>query len=116
VVVQAAAHGLPSSVGTEYRAVANVVAECFWLRQLLLELSCPIDKATVVYYDNVSAFYLSTNPVHQRRTKHIEFDIHFIREQVALGHIRVNTRTHVPTICRYHDQGLAYDVIRGVSI
>ena len=43
----------------------------------------------VVYCDNVSAVYLSANPVHHRRTKHIELDIHFVREQVALGRIRV---------------------------
>jgi hypothetical protein len=37
-----------SSAEAEYRAVANAVAECSWLRQLLLELSCPVDKATIV--------------------------------------------------------------------
>nr|XP_020152324.2 uncharacterized mitochondrial protein AtMg00810-like [Aegilops tauschii subsp. strangulata] len=53
-----------SSAEAEYHAVANAVAECSWLRQLLRELSCPIDRATVVYCDNVSAVYLSANPVH----------------------------------------------------
>ena len=48
----------------------------------------------VVYCDNVSAVYLSANPVHHRRTKHIELDIHFVREQVALGRMWV---LHVPT-------------------
>ncbi|KAK1617271.1 hypothetical protein QYE76_022788 [Lolium multiflorum] len=67
-----------SSAEAEYRTVANVVAECTWLRQLLSELSCPVDKATVVFCDNVSAVYLFANPVHHRRTKHIELDIHFI--------------------------------------
>nr|XP_020164044.1 uncharacterized mitochondrial protein AtMg00810-like [Aegilops tauschii subsp. strangulata] len=47
-----------SSAEAEYRAVANAVAECPWLRQLLQELSCPVDRATVVYCDNVSAVYL----------------------------------------------------------
>ncbi|XP_071680045.1 uncharacterized mitochondrial protein AtMg00810-like [Lolium perenne] len=51
-----------SSAEAEYRAVANAVAECTWLRQLLSELSCPVDKATVVFCDNVSAVYLSANP------------------------------------------------------
>src|SRR3954471_14002977 len=31
-----------SSVEAEYRAVANVVAECTWLRQLLSELACSV--------------------------------------------------------------------------
>jgi histone deacetylase 1/2 len=89
-----------SSAEAEYRAVANAVAECTWLRQLLSELSCPVDKATVVFCDNVSAVYLSANPVHHRRTKHIELDIHFVREQVALGHVRV---LHVPTSQQFAD-------------
>jgi hypothetical protein len=69
-----------SSTEAEYRVVANVVIECSWLRQLLLELSCPVDKATIVNYYNISVVYLSANPVHHRRTKHIDLDIHFVRE------------------------------------
>jgi hypothetical protein len=42
----------------------------------------------------VSAIYMSTNPVQHRRTKHIEIDIHFVREKVSLGEVRV---LHVPT-------------------
>lgn len=55
----------------EYRAVDNAIAECCWLRQLLGELHCVIDKASVVFCDTISAVYLSANPVHHRRTKHI---------------------------------------------
>ncbi|XP_071736011.1 uncharacterized mitochondrial protein AtMg00810-like [Rutidosis leptorrhynchoides] len=52
-----------SSAKAEYRGVANVVSESCWVRNLLLELHCPIVKATLVYCDNVSAIYLSGNPV-----------------------------------------------------
>jgi hypothetical protein len=47
------------SAEAEYRAVA----EAYWLRQLLQELHTPLTKSTLVYYDNVSAVYLSTNPI-----------------------------------------------------
>jgi hypothetical protein len=83
-----------SSAEAEYRGVANVVSESCWLRNLLLELYCPIHKATMVYCDNVSAIYLSGNPVQHQRTKHIELDIHFVREKVARGQVRV---LHVPS-------------------
>lgn len=89
-----------SSAEAEYRAVANTVAECSWLRQLLQELHLDVPKATIVYCDNVSAVYLSANPVHHRRTKHIELDIHFVREQLALGRVRV---LHVPTAQQFAD-------------
>jgi hypothetical protein len=82
-----------SSAEAEYRAVANATTECIWLRQLLDELHCGISKATVVYCDNISAVYMSSNPVHHKRTKHIELDIHFVRERVQLGELRV---LHVP--------------------
>ncbi|XP_066380562.1 uncharacterized mitochondrial protein AtMg00810-like [Miscanthus floridulus] len=76
-----------SSAEAKYRAVANGVAEACWLRQLLHELHCPLRRVTVVYCDNVSAVYLSTNPVQHQRTKHVEIDLHFVCDRVALGEI-----------------------------
>jgi hypothetical protein len=52
-----------STVEAEYHAMANGMVEACWLRQLLQELHVPLSKSTLVYYDNVSAVYLSTNPV-----------------------------------------------------
>nr|GEW05432.1 ribonuclease H-like domain-containing protein [Tanacetum cinerariifolium] len=65
-----------SSVETEYRGVANVVAETAWIRNLLCELHTNLFTATLIYCDNVSAVYMSANPVQHQRTKHIEIDIH----------------------------------------
>ncbi|GKF00542.1 ribonuclease H-like domain-containing protein, partial [Tanacetum coccineum] len=59
-----------SSAEAEYRGVANAVAES--------ELHTPLFTATLVYCDNVSAVYMSANPVQHQRTKHIEIDIHFV--------------------------------------
>ena len=78
----------------EYRDVANVVRETCWIRNLLLELHCPIPTTTLVYCDNVSAVYLLGNPVHHQRTKHNETDIHFVREKIKRGEVRV---LHVPS-------------------
>jgi hypothetical protein len=89
-----------SCAEAEYRAVTNAVAECTWLRQLLGELDCPLEKAMVIFYDNVSACYMSSNPVHHKRTKHIELDVHFVREKVAVGECKV---LHVPTTQQFAD-------------
>jgi hypothetical protein len=89
-----------SSAEAEYRAVANGVAEASWLRQLLHELHSPLQRATLVYCDNVSAVYLSTNPVQHQRTKHVEIDLHFVRERVAAGDVRVLS---VPTTLQFAD-------------
>lgn len=78
-----------SSAEAEYRGVANAVTETNWLRKLLLEMDIPIPKATIFYCDNISAIYISSNPVQHQRTKHVEIDIHFVREKVALGQVKV---------------------------
>ncbi|GJT08687.1 ribonuclease H-like domain-containing protein [Tanacetum coccineum] len=84
----------------EYRGVANAVAETCWLRNLLRELHTPLSSATLVYCDNVSAVYLSCNPVQHQRTKHIEIDIHFVHDLVAAGQVRV---LHVPSRYQFAD-------------
>ncbi|GJQ91017.1 ribonuclease H-like domain-containing protein [Tanacetum coccineum] len=89
-----------SSAEAEYHGVANVVAETCWLRNLLRELPTHLSSATLVYYNNVSAAYLSCNPVQHQRTKHIEIDIHFVRDLVAVGQVRV---LHVPSRYQFAD-------------
>ncbi|GKA77017.1 ribonuclease H-like domain-containing protein [Tanacetum coccineum] len=83
-----------SSAEAEYRGIANSVAETCWLCNLLRELHNPLSFATLVYYDNVSAVYLSCNSVQHQRTKHIEIDIHFVHDLVIVGQVRV---LHVPS-------------------
>jgi len=89
-----------SSAEAEYRAVANAVAEASWLRQLLLELHVPLRRSTLVYCDNIITVYMASNPVQHQRTKHIEIDLHFVRERVAIGEVRV---LHVPTSLQFAD-------------
>jgi hypothetical protein len=76
------------------------VAEATWLRQLLHELQTPPSRCTLVYCDNISVMYLSTNPVQHQRTKHVEIDLHFIREKVVIGQVYV---LHVPTTSQFTD-------------
>nr|GEV67712.1 ribonuclease H-like domain-containing protein [Tanacetum cinerariifolium] len=89
-----------SRAEAEYRGVANAVVETCWLHNLLRELHTPLSFDTLVYYDNVSAVYLSTNPVQHQRKKHIKIDIHFVRDLVATGQVRV---LHVPSRYQFTD-------------
>lgn len=105
-------HTVPrSSAEAEYRGVANVFAEATWIRNLFLELWCPLSKASTIFCDNVSVVYLSSNPVQHQRTKHVEIDIYFVRERVALGLIKV---FYVPSSLQYADiftKGLPISVL-----
>lgn len=47
-----------------------------------------------MYFNDVSAIYLSGNQVQHQCTKHIEMDIHFVREEVAHDQVR---ELHVPS-------------------
>lgn len=72
-----------SSTEAEYKALVNATAEVMWVRKLLEELGIPHPKPSQLWCDNIGATYLSVNPVFHARTKHIEVDYHFVREQVA---------------------------------
>ncbi|GKC75878.1 ribonuclease H-like domain-containing protein [Tanacetum coccineum] len=94
--------GCPStrSIEAEYRGIVNVVAETAWLHNLLRELHSSLLTAILVYCDNISVVYMSANPVQHQRTKHIEIDIHFVRDMVKAGHVQV---IHVPSRFQYAD-------------
>jgi hypothetical protein len=57
-------------------------------------------KSTLVYGDNVSAVYQSTNPIRHQCTKHVKIDLHFIQEHVAISDDYV---LHVPTTSQFTD-------------
>ncbi|KAI3669008.1 hypothetical protein L6452_40227 [Arctium lappa] len=78
-----------SSTESEYKALADTVAELTWLETLLRELRVPMKSVPTLWCDNLGATYLSVNPVFHARTKHVEVDFHFVREKVAQGKLSV---------------------------
>ncbi|KAL6333281.1 hypothetical protein AAG906_028464 [Vitis piasezkii] len=78
------------AVRVEYRALALATAEIIWMQALLQELCVPIPAIPLLWYDNISAYHMAKNPVFHARTKHIEIDLHFIRDQVIRGKIQLH--------------------------
>ena len=76
------------------------MTEILWLHSLLSELGHKLPSATLVFSDNVSAIFLAPNPVQNTCTKHVEIDLHFVREKVAVGAIQV---FHVPSSLQFAD-------------
>ena len=79
-----------SSTEAEYRALTYAAREITWISLLLRDLGVSQYRPTQVFYDNLSAVYLSSNPALHNRSKHFDTDYHYIREQVALGLIETN--------------------------
>ncbi|CAH9106734.1 unnamed protein product [Cuscuta europaea] len=78
-----------SSTKAEYRAIAYTVQDTLHIRSILFELGFPIFRHVRLLCDNVSASYLSVNPIQHARSKHIDIDYHFVRERVGHGDLLV---------------------------
>jgi histone deacetylase 1/2 len=57
--------------------------EVLWLHYLLSVFCFSPSSVTIIWYDDLGAIYLSANPIFHAQTKHVEFDYHFVRAQVA---------------------------------
>ncbi|KAG8485837.1 hypothetical protein CXB51_019234 [Gossypium anomalum] len=82
-----------STSEAEYRSLADATSELTWYRMLLDELSVKVRGILVIWCDNSSAMSLATNPVLRARVKHVEMDMHFVRDKVLSGQLQVN---HIP--------------------
>ena len=73
-----------STIEAEYTAATEAVKEALWLRGLIIELGMK-QKTVKVHCDSSSAIYLSKNPAHHEKTKHIDIKLHFIINVISKG-------------------------------
>lgn len=97
-----------SSTESEYKALADTVAELTWLETLLRELRVKTTTPNL-WCDNLGATYLSANPVFHALTKHVEVDLHFVREKVAQGKLSVQFISTQDQIADVFTKPLAVD-------
>ena len=77
-----------STTEAEYTAATEAVKEALWLKGLVTELGLN-QKSVSVYCDSSSAIHLSKNPAHHEKTKHIDIKLHFIRNEVSRGAVKM---------------------------
>ncbi|XP_071741479.1 uncharacterized mitochondrial protein AtMg00810-like [Rutidosis leptorrhynchoides] len=79
-----------SSVEAEYRAMATVACEVIWIKNLLLDLNIKVPLPVQISCDNSSAIQISANPVFHEKTKHFDIDLHYLREKICTGIVKVS--------------------------
>lgn len=82
------------SMGVEYHALANAASKTMWLLALFKELGFPLTAPPLLLCDNLGTTHLSFNPIQHSRMKHIQIDLHFVRDLVQKGILNVR---HVHT-------------------
>ena len=78
-----------SSAEAEFRGIMKDITEVLWIRKLLEELKFPHKGPCDLFCDNKADISISGNPVQHDRTKHVEFDRHFIKEKLEEGIINL---------------------------
>ncbi|KAK9924142.1 hypothetical protein M0R45_032529 [Rubus argutus] len=71
-----------SSAEAEFRSMAHGVCEMLWIRNVLKELGYKLKKSMDLHCDNTAAIAIAHNPAQHDRTKHVEIDRHFIKENL----------------------------------
>ena len=84
-----------SSTEAEYRALFSAATELVWIQNLLTEIGLQLQsQPPLLWSNNIGAHALACNPVYHARTKHIDLDVHFIRNLITDNKLEV---MYVPT-------------------
>ncbi|XP_021717462.1 uncharacterized protein LOC110685277, partial [Chenopodium quinoa] len=83
-----------SSTEAEYRSMSQTASEIVWLKRILNELKIEVPTPISLICDNNLAKLIAENPCFHEKTKHLrtkhqKMDVHYIREQVQEGLIKL---------------------------
>jgi hypothetical protein len=98
-----------STVESEYAVMAHVAKKAIWLQYLLQDLGMSKYKPTVLFCDNQGAISLAKNPTNHTNTKHVDVQLHFIRDHVEKGTINVEYCPTEDMLTDLMTKGLARD-------
>nr|GEX72132.1 hypothetical protein [Tanacetum cinerariifolium] len=77
-----------SLTDAEYRALASVTSEVIWILNFLKDLQIEIFLPVSLHCDSNSTIKIAANLVFYERTKHLEIDLHFVRENILNGVVK----------------------------
>jgi len=71
-----------STCEAEFIAIAKLLQELLFFKQLLNEMFDQSITSMIIYTDNQSAINLSSHSINHIRSKHIDIKLHFIRDHI----------------------------------
>ena len=77
-----------SSTEAEYMALSDCSRQAVWIKSVLSELGRNIGPVPICA-DNQGSIFIASNPVQERRTKHIDVRYHYIRDNIEQQKIKV---------------------------
>src|SRR5882757_1368220 len=77
-----------SSTEAEYMALSDTCRQISWIQSLFGELGFTLTRIPICG-DNQGSIFIGSNPVQERRTKHIDIRYHYIRECIESDKVTV---------------------------
>jgi hypothetical protein len=78
-----------SSAEAEFVAASQAGQEAVYLRALLRGFNFRQVGATEIWEDNASCIMMSENPANRERTRHVDTRVHYLRELMRDGHVKL---------------------------
>ena len=104
-----------STTEAEYMAATHASKEAVWLQRLCSSMGL-VQGAIRIDYDSQSEIFLGKNPAYHSKTKHIDFQYHFVRDMIEdkkVLLVKVDTLKNIKsmkfTFCMYNSSLQKFD-------
>jgi len=77
-----------SSTEAEYMALSDCSRQAVWMKTVFSELGMPLGTIPICG-DNQGSIFISSNPVQEQRSKHIDIRYHYVRDCIEDGKIAI---------------------------
>ena len=105
-----------STTAIEFKALAQGICDLLWIKRLLGELNMAGSRVAMkLYSDNKAAINIAHNPIHHDRTKHVEIDLHFIKEKIEKGEVCIVFITTAQQVVDVLTQGMTRDKFEALT-
>ncbi|KAE8681049.1 bHLH123 protein [Hibiscus syriacus] len=71
----------------EYRSLVDTTSEVLWVKAILEDMNVELSQPPVIWCNNTSIVAMATDPA---KVKHVDLDVHFVREKVMDKQLIVN--------------------------